>query len=246
MISFEELRQRFQVRNIAPYGECVVVPGAEFDPDWEVYLAKEGCACVNTDLDQRPVTLVWRKPMGEGVRDVYVPVREEVESLGEDEQGRLGRWSREDELRLLRRMSELQGTLDEKVKALQGEFPGRSAAALLLKWRKLQRKAGRSLVGDGWGKTAKADVEKAAAAKVDMEKPVEGGAAEAVQKMNGLGEVATLLRDIRDFLRPKSFCFEYACACCGYCGSADDQEKIWRFCPICGERLSVWDVEASE
>lgn len=236
MIRFEELRQRFPVQNIAPYGECVVVPGAEFDPDWEVYLAEEGCACVFTDLDQRPVTLVWRKPMGEGVKDVYVPVREEVEkSLSENEQGKLGRWSREDELRLLRRMSELPGTLNEKVTVLQREFPGRSATALLLKWRKLQRKAGKIIIGDGWGKTAKADVEKT----------VEGAAVnESAQKTESLGELAAVLREIRDLLRPKSFCFEYACARCGYCGSADDQDKIWRFCPVCGEKLSVWNVEA--
>lgn len=239
MIRFEDLRQRFPLRNIAPYGECVVIPGAEFDPDWEVYLAEEGCACVFTDLDKRPVTLVWRKPMGEGVRDVYVPVREEVEGLGENEQGKLSRWSREDELRLLRRMSELPGTIDEKVGVLQREFPGRSAAALLLKWRKL-RKAGR-IIGDGWKKEEVAGAGKAEAAKVDVEKPVED--VKAMQKADGFGELTTILRDIRDFLRPRSFCFEYACARCGSCGSAE-AERIWRFCPLCGEKLCIWNVEA--
>lgn len=46
-ITFEELAQRFPLRNVAPYGACVVVPGAEFDPDWEVALgdAAHGLVC---------------------------------------------------------------------------------------------------------------------------------------------------------------------------------------------------------
>jgi transposase-like protein len=74
VITFEELAQRFPIRNVAPYGACVVVPGVEFDPDWEVYLGDQGCRCIMTDLDGAPVTLVQRKNVtGQGMRDVYVP-----------------------------------------------------------------------------------------------------------------------------------------------------------------------------
>jgi hypothetical protein len=72
VITFEELAQKYPVQSVAPYGACVVVPGVEFDPDWEVYLGDHGCRVIMTDLDGRPVTLVQRKSAGgESVRDVY-------------------------------------------------------------------------------------------------------------------------------------------------------------------------------
>jgi len=77
MITFEELSQRFPVKDVAPYGACVVVPGAEFDPDWEVALGDQGCHVRFTDLDGRPVTLVQRKDArsneSKGEKLVYAP-----------------------------------------------------------------------------------------------------------------------------------------------------------------------------
>jgi hypothetical protein len=74
VITFEELAVKFPVQNVAPYGAVVVVPGVEFDPDWEVFLGDRGYRCRFIDLDQRPVVLVQRKnPSGQGEREVYVP-----------------------------------------------------------------------------------------------------------------------------------------------------------------------------
>ena len=39
MITVDELRQKFPTEAIAPYGDCIVVPGDQFDPGWEHYLA---------------------------------------------------------------------------------------------------------------------------------------------------------------------------------------------------------------
>lgn len=59
--------------NVAPYGECIVVQGDRFDPDWEAELGDQGFRCHFTDLDMRAVTLVQlKKAVAEG-KVVYVP-----------------------------------------------------------------------------------------------------------------------------------------------------------------------------
>jgi hypothetical protein len=63
MITVEELKQKFPVRDVRPYGECIIVPRDEFDPDWEHYLAEQGFKCFFIDLDKKPVTLIRLKPM---------------------------------------------------------------------------------------------------------------------------------------------------------------------------------------
>ena len=73
-VSIEELKARFgPPLAVAPYGECLVVQGAEFDPDWEVYLGDEGYKCFFTDLDGHPVTLVRLKRVVPEGKVVYVP-----------------------------------------------------------------------------------------------------------------------------------------------------------------------------
>lgn len=81
MITVEELQQRFAVRTVPPYGECVVVPGAEFDPDWEVYLGDQGYSCRFTDFDKRPVVLVHVKQVRRNASSVTDKVPENVESV---------------------------------------------------------------------------------------------------------------------------------------------------------------------
>jgi hypothetical protein len=147
MITFEELSARFPVQNVAPYGECVVVPGAEFDPDWEVYLGDQGCRCRFTDLDQRPVVLVQRKnALGAKEIVVYKP-KEKVggEKSMENKENKKFRgfqkgpsWSPEEEQRLLKRMGELHGTITERTTKLTPEFK-RSASGLEQKFKRLLR-----------------------------------------------------------------------------------------------------------
>jgi len=62
MVTIEELKNKYPVKDVAPYGSCIVVPGDEFDPDWEHYLAEQGFKCFLTDLEMKPVTLVRLKP----------------------------------------------------------------------------------------------------------------------------------------------------------------------------------------
>ena len=44
-ITIEELKQKFPIKNVHPYGECIIVPGAEFDPDWDQELLDQGVEC---------------------------------------------------------------------------------------------------------------------------------------------------------------------------------------------------------
>jgi hypothetical protein len=61
MITIEDLKQKFPVEAIAPYGDCIVIPGKDFDPDWEHYLAEQGFKCFFIDINRKPVTLVRLK-----------------------------------------------------------------------------------------------------------------------------------------------------------------------------------------
>ena len=66
----EDLKLKFPVRDVAPYGNCIVVPGDEFDPDWEAELDEQGYSIIETDFGDpaKPVTLVklklapWQDP----------------------------------------------------------------------------------------------------------------------------------------------------------------------------------------
>ena len=81
MVTIDELKEKFgSAVNVAPYGECFVIPGSEFDPDWEVDLGDQGFRCHFGDLDGRPVTFVkLNRAVAEG-KVVYVPPKPAVES----------------------------------------------------------------------------------------------------------------------------------------------------------------------
>lgn len=61
MVSVDELKQKYAVMKVPPYGDCIIIPGEEFDPDWDVFLGDQGYNCYETILDEHPVTLVQLK-----------------------------------------------------------------------------------------------------------------------------------------------------------------------------------------
>ena len=136
-ITIEDLKTKFVVSKVAPYGEVIMVPGADFDPDWESVLEEEGFGCVFTEMNSEKFTLV-RLEKEEG----------EEESTAEPGSGAgkfLTNWSNADQERLLKRIEESPGTIKEKVIQLLPEFPGRTATGLLKKYGKLTR--GRRRIG---------------------------------------------------------------------------------------------------
>lgn len=57
-VSVEELKAKYAVLPVDDLGDCIVIPGEEFNPDWEVYLVDQGYNCINDTLDGHPVTFV--------------------------------------------------------------------------------------------------------------------------------------------------------------------------------------------
>lgn len=148
MVSFQELKEKYPIHNIAPYGACIVVPGNEFDPDWEAELEEQGVKCFFTDLDKRPVTLVQLKrstPWAEKL--VYGPPVAASPSKAKrgrpKDAGKTMRWSQTDNESLLREWQRARGDVEEKAKALVKQFPGRTPKAIELHYRKLLRKGSR-------------------------------------------------------------------------------------------------------
>ena len=77
MITVEELKAKFAVRDMPPHGKCIVVPGDEFDPDWEAELDEQGYSIIETDFGDpaKPVTLVKLKSRmkADSPKEVYHP-----------------------------------------------------------------------------------------------------------------------------------------------------------------------------
>jgi len=135
-ITVDEFKKLYPTKEVPPYGECIVVPGDKFDPDWEVDLGDQDHACFNVLLDRKPVTLVQlEKSVG------AVTLKGSLEADSKTELPGVNSaefpWSDEDEKKLLRRMNELEGTVYERAELLVPEFHGRSAVALRQKFYKL-------------------------------------------------------------------------------------------------------------
>lgn len=139
MVSFEELVTKFEMKNMPPYGMVIVVPGNEFNPDWEDQLCSQGCRVHFTDLNRKPVTIVQKgkgieaTPMASPGADAKTDGAMPLTPFSDAEFP----WSDEDEKKLLRRMNESEGTVYERAAVLMPEFPGRSAVALRQKFYKL-------------------------------------------------------------------------------------------------------------
>lgn len=128
-ITVEMLKELFPVKDVAPYGTCIVVPGDKFDPDWEDQLCAHGHKVFMQSLDGKAVTLV--KPKEEDKKDPAASLVANLQSRA---------WSEDDDETLLKRMHELPGTIEQKCVQLAKEFKGRSPAAIHQKYVKLQRK----------------------------------------------------------------------------------------------------------
>jgi hypothetical protein len=160
-ISITDLEDKFQTVTVAPYGECLVIPGVEFNPDWEAELGDQGYRCHFTDYEGKAVTLVPLKRTVPKNKVVYVPPKtgsvHNVDAVHTDQpkqeltetkqkyalKGEV--WTETDEARLLKRLSEVQApTVMAKLRMIQPEFPGRSLNGLMQKLKKLQNKEKRT------------------------------------------------------------------------------------------------------
>ena len=145
----EDLKQKFPLKEFSPYGFCVVVPGAEFDPDWEAELVDHGYKCFDLDVDGEPVTLVRvvKTEKGSGEKTVPSPpiapiaAKASAEAEGEKETFIPGarsppsqKWRPEEDEVLIKLWNE--GDLIEK---MTPSFPGRTEAAIRLRIQRLEK-----------------------------------------------------------------------------------------------------------
>lgn len=144
----KDLKLKFPLKEVAPYSFCIVVPGTEFDPDWEAELADKGYKCFNVDIDGKPVTLVRvvKTEKGSGEKTVYSPPIAPIASMASTEGETLNprRWPEKEEKQLLERWNKVKGTAAERSAALAPEFPGRTAQAIMQKAKKMRRERGLS------------------------------------------------------------------------------------------------------
>jgi hypothetical protein len=123
----EDLKLKFPLKEVPPYGSCIVVPGSEFNPDWEAELDDQGFLCAFTDLDQKAVTLVrLGKKLGSEPAEREVP-RSPSPALPK-------RWSPEEDEVLVKLWNER--VLIEK---MTPSFPGRTEAAIRLRIQRLEK-----------------------------------------------------------------------------------------------------------
>jgi hypothetical protein len=127
MITLEELKAKFPVRDVRPYGKCIVIPGAEFDPDWEVFLGDQGYKCHMSDIYGKPVTLVKLKRAGEseGEKEVYQPHRQPPSPWQNPE----SRWKAEEDELIIALWNQKQNVLEIHTE-LRKRFPNRTKYAV--------------------------------------------------------------------------------------------------------------------
>jgi hypothetical protein len=265
MINLEQLKERFPTQNVPPYGECVIVPGTEFDSDWEAMLDEGGYGCIFTDINSKPVTLVLTiKRHGDSKRTVYEP---RAESRGPTKEPlpvglsamKGPQWARDDEDRLVKRIGELKGKLEEKCRVLSKEFKGRSPNAILQKFHKVekQRKLGRGKPGPKPGQRKKAV---SPALQKEMEKALENVCPDCglpkdlcccdEEKKESLRQEPRTpvqkqsARALEKLVASGLMQFETYCRKCGTRRTVEDYD-VWRVCPICLEPLIVWNVQES-
>jgi hypothetical protein len=177
-VSVDELKRRFgPALFVAPYGECLVIQGAEFDPDWEAELGDLGFACHFGDLDGHVVTFVQLKKAAAAGKVVYVPppkpaVIPEIQSNDVEvkETEKVEKkvyalkgpsWTEEDEIELLKAYDGLVSEGKKygciQVIAELPRFKGRSSGAIIQKLKKLKKRRAK---GEGAGVSQVEKVEK--------------------------------------------------------------------------------------
>jgi hypothetical protein len=255
-ITFEELLTRFPVLTVAPYGPAIVVPGKEFNPDWEDILCDQGCRVHYVDLDGSPVTLVQKGQIrGQDEKVVYSPQKEPVmpsiksarEIAKDARHKRYGDdWQPEEDTVLI----ELHNKglpYHEIEKKMQVRFPKRTSYAIdyriyaLFKQGKLkprfQRRKQKSRTEKVEGKKQPTSTPTSTPISTPTEIPTE-------KPIPLDSDILKLLKEIRDAVVKPTYDFEYFCRNCGENGSVANFESVYEFCPVCGKPLVIWNIEA--
>ena len=213
-ITVDELKLRFGTQFfVAVNSDCVFIPKNNFREEWRSCLTVQGCEVFNRVIPGKGNMVLVKLPQKRTIKK-DVPVKK-------------GRWSVADADRLRKRMAELSGSVESRIKTLREEFPDRTPAALLLKYKKMHRKEGPEPPSQ------------------EPETPIV-----AIDHDASPPQIQTrteeLLKEINDqlklLLEEKLIHFECYCSTCEDTRTVEDS-AVWKNCPVCGGPLIVWNVE---
>ncbi len=130
-ITIDELKAKgFCIMTVKDYGRCIIVPGAEFNPDWELSLTEQGYKCINDTLDNQPVTFVQLKnePKRKGIG----------KKRGGNQRGH--NWTEPEDQKIKELMaaaSVKHKTYHDQANSILAEFPGRTICSLVQHYRQI-------------------------------------------------------------------------------------------------------------
>ena len=129
-----ELLKQFPIETVEEYGQCIVIPGEKWEPDWEGEIPND---CIETMYKNKPVILVQIR-----LEDLTVRPEEEKQTK---EENIMRRWPKEEAARLFARANECAKTMLLKDVAhavhAEGQFPERTELAIKLKYAKMRKTA---------------------------------------------------------------------------------------------------------
>jgi len=127
-----ELLKQFPKETVEEYGQCIVIPGEKWEPDWEGEIPND---CIETMHNNKPVILVQIR-----LEDLTVRPEEEKQTK---EENIMRRWPKEEAARLFARANEFAKTMLLKDVAhaiyAEGRFPERTELAIKLKYAKMRK-----------------------------------------------------------------------------------------------------------
>jgi hypothetical protein len=267
-LNIEDLKKRFPVQDVKPYGPCIIVPGTEFNPDWEGILDDKGYRCTNCDIGGKAVTLVCLKLEKGSTGEVYRPGPETKDPPASREKPSRKRrenlWDPKDEERLLKRWNEVKGTKTQRSEQLAPEFPGRTPYGLYMKHWALVRPNKKKKRQEPMAKDDKSpentqdhtptSTPAHAPNSTPKHEPIEPSPSStpSASSTDSYVELVKLLKEIMAAHQVETLihfdCYCPACNCpaCKVKASVEDQINVWKCCPVCGGPLIVWNVEIGE
>ena len=135
MSLFETLKNKYPIQQIALYGDCIIIPTAEFEKDWEKRLKEEGYMSHIVQIDYhskwavqlRKAEIYTKTPFPEPKPQPTPPTNIKATKASKAD------WTQEDKDRLMKRWVEVTPTTAMgKARELLKEFPGRSEQSLYL------------------------------------------------------------------------------------------------------------------
>jgi len=132
MVIVEELREKWPVREVSVYGNCIVIPDKQFKREWEEGLKAEGAVVLYQSLPGGTCALVRLKG-----RQLEPDEPTTVYQLKKKGGGTYQRWSKREDEEFMKRMGQLQGTISHRCNVLAREF---NRSGLLQRYYRLRVK----------------------------------------------------------------------------------------------------------